>query len=269
MSTGLPEGVIDRGSPVPFYFQLAELLEHQVASGRWVPEERLPSEPELCNHFGVSRTTVRQALSRLEQEGLISRRKGQGTFVQGTRPRSWLLQSTEGFFHEEVSRMGRLVTSRVLRAERAPLPTWAAGALGVPPGTLGVTLERVRSIDGLIAMYNVNHLLERYAETVLTFDDPSESLYQRLRARDGVEVAGARRVVEAVPAEDRLAALLEVPRHSPLAFIESVSWDRNLQPFDCYQSWLRTDRMRLDIQVSSSTAPQPAQLEAWQSGARA
>jgi GntR family transcriptional regulator len=75
--------------------------------------------------------------------------------------------------------------------------------------------------------------------------------------------------VEAVAAEERLAALLEVPRHSPLAFIESVSWDRNLQPFDCYQSWLRTDRMRLDIQVSSSSAPQPAVLDAWQGGERA
>ena len=118
----LPSASIDRGSPVPFYFQLAELLEHEIISGRWEPGLRLPSEHDFCRHFHVSRTTLRQALSRLEQEGLISRHKGRGTFVEGTRPRSWLLQSSGGFFEDEVARKGRRVTSRVRRAKRGVLP---------------------------------------------------------------------------------------------------------------------------------------------------
>ncbi|HKN46289.1 MAG TPA: GntR family transcriptional regulator, partial [Propionibacteriaceae bacterium] len=73
------EGTIDRDSPVPYYFQLAELLEHEIVEGRWKSGDRLQSEPELCTRFGVSRTTVRQALARLEQQGLIRRHKGQGT----------------------------------------------------------------------------------------------------------------------------------------------------------------------------------------------
>ena len=54
-----------------------------------------------------------------------------------------------------------------------------------------------------------------------------------------MEAAGGRRVVEAVRAEERLARVLELPIGSPVLFIESVTWDPNLQPFDCYQSWLR------------------------------
>src|SRR5262249_23150084 len=149
VSEALPNASIDRDSPVPFYFQLSELLEHEIVSGRWEPGMRLASEPEICRYYGLSRTTVRQAPGRLEPERLISRRKGQGTFVEGTRPRSWLLQSAEGFFQEEVERMGRRVTSLIRRAERGPLPTWAADALGLARGAHGVTLERVRSIDGL------------------------------------------------------------------------------------------------------------------------
>ena len=72
----LPETTIDRDSPVPFYFQLSELLEHEISVGRWDPGFRLPSESELCTHFGLSRTTIRQALARLEQEGLISKQGG-------------------------------------------------------------------------------------------------------------------------------------------------------------------------------------------------
>jgi GntR family transcriptional regulator len=252
----LPQGDVDRDSPVPFYFQLSEVLEEEIVSGRWGAGVRLPSEPDLCDHFGVSRTTVRQALSRLEQEGLIVRRKGQGTFVQETRPRSWLLQSSEGFFEDEAERMGRTVSSRILRAARGPLPRWATDALGLPPGSEGATLERLRSIDGLVAMYNVNHLPDRLAETALSAD-ADESLYRRLREREGVGVAGGRRTVEAVRAEGRLARLLEVERGAPLVFVESVSWDRSLQPFDCYKTWLRTDRLRIDIQVASSPAALP------------
>ena len=249
----LPANSIRRDSPVPFYFQLSELLEQEVTSGRWEPGFRLPSEPELCRSFGLSRTTIRQALGRLEQEGLIERRKGQGTFVCESRPRSWLLQSSGGFFQEEVERGGRMVTSVVLRSvTRGPLPPWAMSALGLG-GAEGATLERVRSIDGLVAMYNVNHLPPGVAELVLPLEDPNESLYQRLQDRAGIEAAGGRRVAEAVRAEDQLARLLELPIGSPVLFIESVTWDRNLRPFDCYQTWLRTDRMKIDVQVASSS----------------
>jgi GntR family transcriptional regulator len=253
----LPQGDIDRESPVPFYFQLSELLEAEIVSGRWPARVRLPSEPDLCQHFGVSRTTVRQALARLEQEGLLVRRKGQGTFVRETRPRSWLLQSSEGFFQEEVERMGRTVSSRILRATRCPLPRWATDALNLPPGSDGATIERLRSVDGLVALYVVNHVPAHLAAAALAGDDPDESLYRRLRERDGVDVAGGRRSLEAVLAGTRLARLLELEPRAPVAFIESVSWDRTMRPFDCYRAWLRTDRMRIDIQVASSPALLP------------
>jgi GntR family transcriptional regulator len=250
-ATALPAAAIDRDSPVPFYFQLAELLEHEIVSGRWRREERLPSEPDLCDHFGVSRTTVRQALARLEHEGLVNRSKGRGTFVLGTRTRSWLLQSSEGFFDDEAVREGRTVTSKVLRAMTGPLPPWAADALQLAPGSEGVTIERVRSVDGTVAMYNVNHLPGRLAAAALArVEDPGESLYRRLKERAGIEVAGANRTLEAVSAEQRLAKLLEVKAGTPLLYIESVAWDQSGERFDCYQSWLRTDHLRIDIRVS-------------------
>jgi GntR family transcriptional regulator len=257
----LPQALIDRDSPVPFYFQLAELLEHEIISGRWEAGLRLPSELELCTHFGVSRTTVRQALGRLEQEGLISRRKGQGTFVEESRPRSWLLQSSAGFFQDESARMGRRVTSEVRRADRGVLPTWASDLLGLEPGSAGVTLERIRSCDGLVAMYNVNHLPEKFADTVLSLK-PDESLYERLHEEHGVEPVGGKRELEAVPAEELLANLLGVRPQTPLVYIESVTWDRAMQPFDCYRSWLRTDRMKIDIEVAAASANATAAVDA-------
>ena len=253
----LPEATIDRGSPVPFYFQLAELLEEEIVSGRWEPGARVPSENELCWRYGLSRTTIRQALGRLEQEGLVSREKGRGTFVSDSGPRSWLIQSTDGFFHDEFLRAGRAVTSRVLRHERGRLPRWASDALALPAGSEGVIIERVRSVDGLVALYVVNCLPE-FAAGAVDGLDGSESLYERLAGEEGISVAGGSRSLEAVTAGPKLARLLEVDASAALAYIESVTWDQEDRPIDCYRAWLRTDRMRLEIQVAASRVQGPA-----------
>jgi GntR family transcriptional regulator len=252
--TELTDVTIDRTSPVPFYFQLAELLEHEITSGRWQGGTRLPSEPDLCEHYGLSRTTIRQALARLEQRGLIERRKGQGTFVRSGETGLWLLQSSEGFFQDEVDRFGRTVSSRILRAERGPLPAWATDALDLPRSSHGATLERVRSVDGAVALYVVNHLPSDLADAALAIGNPNESLYRRLSERAGVIPHGGHRTLEAAAADEWLAQLLELPLGGAVAFIESVAWDAQMKPFDCYRAWLRTDRIRVEIQVSAPSA---------------
>jgi GntR family transcriptional regulator len=246
----LPEATIDRASPVPFYFQLAGILEEEIVTGRWEPGSRLPSEGELCNEYGLSRTTIRQALARLEQEGLISREKGRGTFVSSSRPRTWLIQSTEGFFHGEFLRAGRAVTSRIMRIERCALPRWACDALSLPVGARGLVLERLRSVDGLVALYVVNCLPDYVAEHVAGLE-PNESLYQRLVERGGISIVGGSRSLEALIAGPRLAGLLEMDASAAVAYIESVMWDELDRPVDAYRAWLRTDRMRLDINVTT------------------
>lgn len=243
---------IDRLSPVPLWFQLALQLERQIDSGVWAPGDRLPSEPELGRTHALSRATVRQALRRLEESGMVRREKGQGTFVRPSRLRSWLLQSSEGFFGDEVDRLGQHVKSQLLRREVAALPQWAAEALDQPEGAVGVNVERLRSVDGLIALYVEEHLLATLADPVMSMDAEHDSLYTHLRRTVRVEVAGARRMVQAVNAGDRIAGLLEVSAGEALVLIESVAWDDRMQPFHSFRTWLRTDRVRIDIQATSS-----------------
>jgi GntR family transcriptional regulator len=241
---------IDRGSPIPFYFQLAQALRGRIHAGTWAAGARLPSEAELCDTFAVSRSVVRQALGLLEAEGLIRKLKGRGAFVAESAPsRAWLLQSSDGFFQDEVGRRGAHVTSQILRCERETLPRWAGEALESERAG-GATLERLRWVDGELALYVVNHLPAPLAGVALALHD-DESLYERL-TEAGVRGAGGRRTVAAVPAEPPLDELLDVRRGTPLMFIESVSWTAERRPFDCYRAWVRTDRMRIEIQVASS-----------------
>ncbi len=73
--------MIDRTSPVPIYHQLKTLIQRQIENGVWHPGHRIPTERELCETHGISRSPVRQALSQLAREGLLIRRPGLGTFV--------------------------------------------------------------------------------------------------------------------------------------------------------------------------------------------
>jgi GntR family transcriptional regulator len=247
---------IDHGSPVPLYFQLKGVLEREIVSTRWPEGGRLPSEGEICDHFRISRSTVRQALGLLENEGMITRHKGRGTFVTDSSTKSWLLQAPGGFFHDEVDRLGRPVTSRLLRAEVEPLPPWAAEALGLGEGAEGVRLERLRYVQGQLALYETSFLPAEVAETVRTGDVEQGSLYELLEREHGLRATGGRRVLEALSAPTQVADLLEVKRGASLVYIESVAWDASLKPFHCYRAWVRTDRMRIEIQVVSAP-PRP------------
>jgi GntR family transcriptional regulator len=244
----LPDFEIDRSSPVPFYYQLAEQLEQEIASGYWKPGNKLPSELTFCERYGLSRTTVRQVMARLEQRGLIERHKAQGTFVKAGGQGRWLFQSSDSLFLDEIDCVSHRVTSQILRAECGPLPDWACRLLELPVGSSGATLERLRLVDDQVALYVVNHLPKRFEDVALAISDPNESLYQRLREFGAVEPSGGRRTFQAVAAEPWIAELLELEDGAPVANIESVVWDAEMRLFYCYRAFVRTDRIRIDIQ---------------------
>jgi GntR family transcriptional regulator len=258
-NTAPPPVAIDRRSPIPFYFQLTRLLEREIETGRWAAGERLPSEPAICEQFGVSRTTVRQALAALESEGLVRREKGRGTFVAERRSGGWLLQSAHGFY-EEAERAGHAVRSLVLHRALSPLPGWASDALGLRAGSDGVKVERLRWMDDRLVMYVVSHFPADVAETLLDADLERTSLYRVLEEREGLTVAGGRRIVEAARAERAVAKLLEIEPGAPLLFVEAVSWDDRLRPFECYRAWHRADRTKIEVHVVHEEAAVKAGL---------
>jgi GntR family transcriptional regulator len=97
------------------------------------------------------------------------------------------------------------------------------------------------------------------AAAVLSLRERGGSLYERLEEREGVTVYGGRRTLEATFAESEIAGMLDIRARTPIIFIESVAWGGDLQPFHCFQTWLRTDRIRIEVQVAQSPGPVPPQ----------
>lgn len=241
-----------RASGVPLHLQLKQQLEGEITRATWKPGGPLPTELALAAQYRVSRATVRQALDSLERERLITRRKGSGSYVLEPALPAWRIASAGGFFDEPNERVGPAVRSVVLRAQVEALPEWAIDALTLPTRSQGVTVERLRWVAGRLALYGINHTLLEYADAMLAPGLEHESLYARLEAVCGVRVAGGRRVIEAIPADGRLGALLQVPVGAPLARVESLSWDSERRPFECHLSWIRTDRLRIEVGIGDT-----------------
>jgi len=100
----LTKEFIKKDSPIPYYFQLEGILREAIEGGKWVPDQQIPSEPELCEMLGVSRTVVRQALNELVNEGLLYRRRGKGTFATRSKIAESLVQNLTGFYEDMVAK---------------------------------------------------------------------------------------------------------------------------------------------------------------------
>jgi GntR family transcriptional regulator len=140
-----------------------------------------------------------------------------------------------------------------LRCELQPLPDHACDALKLPHGTPGLVLERSRKLDGRIALYGINYLRAELEPIIRAngIDRGQGSLNTVLRAA-GYPVAGAHRSLESIGADSKIAKILGLKAGAPVMLIHSVSWDPKLVPFDFYQSWLRTDVVKIDINVTAA-----------------
>jgi GntR family transcriptional regulator len=222
LSTVAVGGPVDRTSPVPLYFQIAENLKRAIESGALQPGDHLDNEIQLSERLSVSRPTVRQAIQRLAQEGLVVRQRGVGTVVVNRRIQRRLALSS---LYEDLKASGREPATTVLSVDRVAADEEVAAALGVALGLAVVRIERLREADGrpLAVMRNylpVGLLQGIDAESLLS----RHGLYETLR-QQGVQFHSAEEVIGARKATTAEAALLQAPRSSTVLTMSRVAID--------------------------------------------
>ena len=245
---------IDRGSPVPYYEQLFEILRDRIAGGVIATDARLASENELCREFGLSRATVRQTLSKLESEGFARRVARRGVFASAPGEASgWTVQDARGFLESQV-RHGRTgVSTEVLDARYLAPPQHVADALGVRADAREqvFTLQRLRSLDGRIAMFSTNWFPPEVGRTIADAQDVLQgtgSVNNTLR-KAGFVTSGAHRVIRAMRAPEAVAGHLRIGPDQPVLRIRSLSWNEDQVRFDYYETWVLTDVVPLEVDV--------------------
>ena len=231
---------IDRSSPVPLYFQLAQHLEAEIRSGSLPVGTRLENEVALARELGLSRPTVRAAFGYLAERGMVARKRGYGTVV--TREKlNRDVQLTS--LHDDLIRAGQQRATKVLRNEVAVASESVAAALELPEGSLVICLERIRFADGepIALMHNfLPAALVRLNDEALE----THGLYEILRAA-GIALTSATQRMSAKNALAAEARLLDEPRGAALLTMERTVLDDRDRPVEFGQHVYRASRYSL------------------------
>ena len=236
---------LDPGSGVPLYMQVERSLQERVDAGEWQAGEKVPTEGELCEAYGVSRVTIRQALARMVDRGVLVRERGRGTFVRD----QGLTAGARGVtsFTVEMAAIGLEAGSVVVSSSRT-----SAGQAGVPP-EMGlsqddpvVEIRRLRTGGGRPVGVQTSVLPLARFPGLDEVNLDTGSLYALLRSRYGVTPVEAVETftVGGVLAED--AELLEVKVGTHAFYVSRVTSDAR-GVFEFCHSVMRGDRYRLRL----------------------
>jgi len=211
---------LDRGSPVPLYFQVAEQLRDAIDSGKLPPGARLDNEIALADRLGLSRPTMRRAIEYLVDQGLLVRKRGVGTQVVHNKVRRSIELTS---LYDDLTAAGAAPRTDVLRHRLVPASAAVAHALGVPERTEITELERLRYAGpeplALMRNYVPCGILALTTESL-----QEQGFYQLLRAA-GVHLRVAAQTIGARSATAAEARLLAERRGAPMLTMTRITHD--------------------------------------------
>ena len=243
MSATLASPTIRPDYPEPLWIQAANLITAQIESGALAPGTRLPPERELCQQLNISRVTLRKALTRLVDEGLVNASHGRGWYV-ATTPTSKDWPNSLESFSETARRMGLTASSSVLRAEVVPATIDEAEEFHVAPGSPLFHLDRVRMLNGVPTAIDYTRVPAELVPGFDALDFTTSSLYEELE-RAEVSPARADSTIEARAADDYAARHLGIEVGSPMLVMHQRVLDAADRPLFASKIQYSGERYRL------------------------
>lgn len=239
----------------PEYRRIYNALRRAIEAGEYPIGTRLPPEPQLEKIYGVSRTTVRKAISMLAAEKLVSVRQGYGTEVLSTRPQmdepnSGLIHGvpaiTERVFGNASGGRMRIITSSI---DTTPVYGDIAAALDLPNGSTAVRLHRVRAFgDQEPFSYKVNYLRPDMVPGIEKHNGKIRDLYALLKEEYGLTFHEGDETVTAVAADFLDAQVLQVSVGAPLIKLTRYAKTES-GPLECAVTKLRPEFYEMRIHM--------------------
>lgn len=216
----------------PLYEQVKEQLLAQIHNGTYEPLAQLPSEHELSEQFSVSRITVRQALHKLSQEGVIFKVHGKGTFV--SKPKAYQNISQLQGFAEAMSNSGHHIINEVLSVKFVAAPLKVAAKLKLPVSSEVTEIKRVRLLNNEPVSYELTYLPEQIGKKLFEqqVDLRTTDIFKSLEEDLQIPLGYADLNIDAISADDELAELLSLDVHTPILRVERLTHDAGNNPLD-------------------------------------
>lgn len=239
--------------PLVLHQLIREELRARIASGAYRPHDRVPSESQLMAHYGVSRITVRQALSDLQNAQLIQRVPGKGSFVLPPKPYQ-PLDRLQGF-GEAMGALGHDTLNHVVALHHVVASAQVAERLRVAPGTAVVEVQRVRHLDQRPVSFDTSWLPQALGRQLAGEDLARRDIFRILEADHGVALGHADLTLEATLADAGVAGHLQVAPGTPVLRMERLTHARDGQPLDYEHIHYRCDHFQFRLRLQRGPTP--------------
>lgn len=242
--------LLDRKGSVPLYEQIKNIIEQQIKNGELKEGEKIPSERELCEIYDVSRITVRQAIALAENEGLLYRSQGMGTFVAKPKIKQELTRVNT--FETSLAQHGFVASTKLLKAEATPNSIYLAKLLDIPISEKIFNLQLMGLGDEEpIVYYNSYfsyYLGQKMHKTALDASQKNKpfSTLDLYASQSDVTPTQIEQTYEATVSDESLSDVLKVPQRSPIFSVTSIVYAHD-KPIEYREAFYRGDKYKFFI----------------------
>ncbi|PWJ54473.1 GntR family transcriptional regulator [Dyadobacter jejuensis] len=237
---------IDHHSHLPLHIQVEQLLRGLISDPEYQNGKLFPNEVDIAKRMGISRNTVRQALNKLVQEGLLTRKKGVGTKVSKNNITTKLNKWSS--FTLEMHEKGVAFKTYDLKVDWVEADQATATLFGIVQKSKVLKLERLRGLDNGPIVHFISYFHPRVGLT--PDEDFSRPLYEMLEKDHHTVVSVSKEEISATLADDHLAHILQVNTGDPILLRKRVVCDPGDRPIEYNLGYYRADRFTYAIDIA-------------------
>jgi GntR family transcriptional regulator len=235
--------LLNEKAPVALYYQLKEILVDKIKSNEWEIDSKIPTERELCDLYEVSRITVRQALEELENEGLLYRKQGKGTFV--TAPKIEQRLSSFYSFSEEIRNMGYTPSTDIIEFKAIAGDEMIARHFN-EKGMMVYCIKRLRLANNEPFAVEISYIPCDLCPGLTADEIAAKGLYNTLKTKYNLIPNEAIETFEAVVINSNDAFYLHVGKNAPGLLLERCTY-ANERIVEFCHGIIRGDRYKYKV----------------------
>lgn len=241
--------IVDPNNPIPKYLQISAWLKEAIQIGRYPLGGKIPSEIELSRICQVNRNTLRQAIAELTKTGLLTKKKGQGTFVTASEPSALKHQLNRiTSFGQELSAAGVQEHTRLLKKGIEKPSKRAARALTLGPESQVIAIRRLRTGDDLPLIYEETYLPVELFDGILEMN-LTGSLYEIFTHTFNTVLARCEQTITAVNLNGDIARSLRLKKGAAALHLESVTYNDHNMPIEFLRGYFRGDKYAFAVEL--------------------
>ncbi|WP_276886018.1 GntR family transcriptional regulator [Anaerococcus lactolyticus] len=233
---------------MPLYSQISDDIRNKIYSQELSENQKIPSESELMDKYGVSRGTVKKALKILVDEGVLKQIQGKGTYVSNSKI-SYALGNGLISFAESLNEQNIEYETKLLELDFRKASKTIARALKINEGDEYLYLKRIRSSNSEKIMLIENRINYKKVQGIENTDFTKDSLFKKIEEITGMKISYSESKFAAKIIGDERANLLDVSPKSPVLHLSQIVYLENNEPIEFGNVWLKSEKYYLGVML--------------------